>query len=433
MYQPDLSHVKRTELYRGIVIDGLPVFTSAWKTDNLSTGSSTSTQVKLPLTSAGNYDFLVDWGDDSTDMITAWDQTEVTHTYSSAGTYTIKITGTITGWSFNNTGDRLKIIGVSNWGTLNPGNIPGQFYGTSNMVVTATNHMGLGGVTNMASMFRNSAFNQPINTWDVSAVGGFLSMFEGSDFNQPIGSWDITNAPTLTNMFAITDFDQDISGWNTSGVTNMSTMFFNTPFNQSIDAWDVTSVQLMNDMFHLSSYNKALNSWVPSSVTNFSSMFRQSVFNQPIGAWTLNSTGPVNMFTMFRDCPFNQAINAWDVSAVTNMTFMFFLNTAFDQDLSGWDVSSVTVMGSMFRGATGFDQDLGAWDIVALTDATGMFQDHALSTANYDALLIGWEANTHNTGVTFHAGTSTYSAGAAATARADLVTDTWAITDGGPA
>ena len=87
----------------------------------------------------------------------------------------------------------------------------------------------------------------------------------------------------------------------------------------------------------------------------------------------------------------------------------------------------------MFDGATAFDQDLGDWDIVALTDAGTMFAGVTLSTANYDALLIGWEANTHNSSVALDGGNSTFSAGAAATARADLVTDSWSITDGGAA
>ena len=38
-------------------------FISTWKTDNTSYGSSTATQVKLPLISSGSYNFTVDWGD----------------------------------------------------------------------------------------------------------------------------------------------------------------------------------------------------------------------------------------------------------------------------------------------------------------------------------------------------------------------------------
>jgi hypothetical protein len=57
-----------------------------------------------------------------------------------------------------------------------------------------------------------------------------------------------------------------------------------------------------------------------------------------------------------------------------------------------------------------------------------------LSTANYDSLLTGWEAQAVQNNVNFHGGNAKYSAGAPATARAALIADhTWTITDGGPA
>jgi hypothetical protein len=76
-------------------------FYSTWNTSNTSTGSSTATQIKLPLVATGTYNFVVDWGDGtSPETITAWNQAETTHTYATAATYIIRITGTITGGHF---------------------------------------------------------------------------------------------------------------------------------------------------------------------------------------------------------------------------------------------------------------------------------------------------------------------------------------------
>jgi len=59
-----------------------------------------------------------------------------------------------------------------------------------------------------------------------------------------------------------------------------------------------------------------------------------------------------------------------------------------------------------------------------------MFIRATLSTTNYDALLNGWDAQTLQSGVTFHGGNSTYCAGEAA--RANMISsDSWTITDGG--
>jgi hypothetical protein len=90
-----------------------PAFISTWKTDNQTTGSSTATQVRLPLESSGTYNFKVDWGDGSASTITTWNDVNTIHTYAAAGTYTLTIVGTITGFRFNNSGDREKIINIS--------------------------------------------------------------------------------------------------------------------------------------------------------------------------------------------------------------------------------------------------------------------------------------------------------------------------------
>ena len=102
-------------------------FISTWDTTKISDTSSNSNQIKLPLKSNGEYDFMVDWGDGTTDLITEYNQDEVTHTYSQEGVYEIKIDGIIKGFSFNNAEDRLKLLDILQYGTLNLGNGGGYF------------------------------------------------------------------------------------------------------------------------------------------------------------------------------------------------------------------------------------------------------------------------------------------------------------------
>ena len=126
-------------------------------------------------------------------------------------------------------------------------------------------------------------------------------------------------------------------------------------------------------------------------------------------------------------------VNLWDVSHVTNMSGLFYSAENFNSDISGWDVSAVTNMDRMFQYAYSFDQNIGSWDISNVTNMTKMFQYATLSTANYDALLIGWAAQTVKPNVNFNGGNSKYSAGTAATARGVLTSspNSWIITDGG--
>jgi len=55
-----------------------------------------------------------------------------------------------------------------------------------------------------------------------------------------------------------------------------------------------------------------------------------------------------------------------------------------------------------------------------------------LSSTNYDALLIGWDAQNLQNGVSFNGGNSQFCSTAAQTARANMIaSDGWSITDGG--
>jgi len=84
----------------------------------------------------------------------------------------------------------------------------------------------------------------------------------------------------------------------------------------------------------------------------------------------------------------------------------------------------------MFGSADSFNQNLGAWNVINLLYANDMFDGIALSTSNYDALLMGWDARVLRTYVTFSGGNSTYCYGESA--RTHMIdTDHWYISDGG--
>jgi surface protein len=390
-------------------------FISTWKTDYL--GVSANDQITLPLVNGGTYNCTVDWGDTQQSEITSWDDSDATHTYTTPGTYKVTITGIIRGFQFNNGGDRLKIVNISQWGVLNLGNSGNYFYGCNRLRITASDILDLTGTTNMSGAFRmcNSITTIPsINNWDVSKVIDMSYMFfQAIQFNGNINDWDVSKVTNMAWMFSLAQtFNCDLN-WDVSKVTDMNHMFYQANvFNGNIDNWNV------------------------SSVTNMSFMFQQTqVFNRNL-SWNVSNV--LDMSYMFRYAnAFNGNIDNWNVSSVTNMSYMFNEANAFNGNIDNWNVSNVTNTHGMFWSAYSFNQNIGNWNISNVTDINSMFSLITLSTANYDALLIGWAARAQSSGVTsgltFNGGNSQYSAGAAAAARAVLTgaPNNWTITDGG--
>lgn len=181
-----------------------------------------------------------------------------------------------------------------------------------------------------------------------------------------------------------------------------------------------------------------IKSWGPLRLGNNHSYF-YGCSNLTITATDiLDLTGTTTFLRIFRGCSSLTtipSINGWDVSSITDMTYAFVDCSSFNQDLSSWDTSSVTSMYFMFFDCLAFDQNMSSWDITSVTNMDGMFSGVigvTLSTPNYDALLVGWEAQVEQPNVIFHAGNSKYTGGgAAAAARAALVANGWTITDGG--
>ncbi len=141
-----------------------------------------------------------------------------------------------------------------------------------------------------------------------------------------------------------------------------------------------------------------------------------------------------SLFNFYGDCSsFDGDITNWDVSGVSLMNAMFNRASVFNQDISSWDTSSVLSMSGMFNDATAFNQNLGGWDISSLFSCIFMLTDSGLSTANYDALLIGWAAQAPNiqSNVTLSTGPQRTNASLAAYNTLTSATYSWNISDGG--
>jgi surface protein len=272
------------------------LFTTEWTT------TANAESIQLPYIGAGTYTGTIDWGDGNTDVN---DGTVSTHTYATAGTYTVIIDGDCIGWDTNLISGSTYWTSVVNWGQLQLSTdnfgynfaycpnldlssvqgtldltgvtvLDGLFYDcTSLTTINNINSWDTSAITTMNSMFGNcSVFNQALS-FNTSAVTNIGSMFNGcSVFNSAL-TFDTSFVESMEGTFSdATAFNQPLS-FDTSAVTNMELMFNNaTAFNQNIGTWDVANVTTFTDFmtgktpatFSTTNLNAIYNGWSTQAV-----------------------------------------------------------------------------------------------------------------------------------------------------------------------
>ena len=261
-------------------------FITTWKTE------SDNKAITINFVGTG---MNIDWGDNNTDTNVSGSQT---HTYATVGTYTVSVTGGLTGLTLeiplDDYGDPdtvRELVSIDQWGNTSWTSMNSAFTGASNMVYNATDVPNLSNVSDMSNMFYSaSSFNGDLSSWDVSKVTDMSGMFySASSFNGDLSSWNVSQVKDMAGMFSSArSFNGDISSWDVSQVTNMRTMFAVAhSFNGDLSSWDVSKVTNMNLMFaRATAFNGDISSWNVSQVKDMSNMFgRANSFEQNLGKW----------------------------------------------------------------------------------------------------------------------------------------------------
>jgi len=356
-----------------------PDFVATW---NVANDGDTIT---LPLLSGGTYSGTIDWGDSSSDSLSYANRT---HTFASAGTKTITLSGTIEGFRFNNGGDKTKFLDVSNWG---------------NMTIT-TNRVFVG-----CTNFTISATDAPT----ITSSSGDYFFYNCHALGTPdLSGWNVSTITRYQNAFRATGFNPILTGWFHSNVTTIRYAFLNnSSWNRSLDGQDFSGV---TDAYEF---------------MRGCSGFNSSVANLSFGT-------NANLHGMFQSCTSftGTGLDSWDTSNVDSFNRTFSTCSNMNGDISGFDTSNATNFMYMLNQCDAFRGAMDQWDINQATNLTSFMSGATgITTANYDALLIAWDAQ----GAMSFSGTANFGGskytggGAAAAAHASLVTKWGGITDGG--
>ena len=380
--------------------------------------SISGAEVWLPLVQGGSYNFEVDWGDGSRDVITSAGELKARHVYDTDSVHVVRVRGLVRGWSYgNSSGNPAKKLEIARWGSLQLGDtdrqfeklslslcatdapdlsktdsLEGLFHGSHlsrrcpvpNMTGKACDSLAdlskwdVSNITNMYELFAGaSGFSNDLSNWHVSNVANMGAMFASAlTFNGNLSAWDVSNVTNMSSMFdTALDFNGDLSRWDVSKVTDMSRMFgLAQHFNGDLSAWNVSNVESIHHMFYLaSSFAGDLSDWDLPKVTDMSYLFYTAeLFNSDLSKWDVSHVSDMS-FMFYGAESFNADVSGWDVSKVTDMSDMFHFAYAFNRDLSKWKVSKVTSMTNMFFYATAFNGGVAGWDVSSVTDMSYMF------------------------------------------------------------
>ena len=230
-------------------------FVTVWRT------TAPAETITVPMTT-GTYNAVINWGDGTPDsVITSSTDADRIHAYAVAGDYTVTITGTFPRIFFNNTGDRLKLIKILNWGAVGWTSMASAFFGCANLdEVSATDafNITISSTNGMTSMIRgcDSLVSIDLTGLDLGACTSLSSTFFGNTaLEEVLGleTWDSALITTLANMFSGSTelVNVDLSAFNIGAVTTASNMLFGSTlpadlYTALLIAWAAQSPSLQN-------------------------------------------------------------------------------------------------------------------------------------------------------------------------------------------
>ena len=294
-----------------------------------------------------NYNFVVDWGDESPqNEVSSFDDLDKTHVYELAGEYTIKISGICEGFQnvesmINMGAHSSELIEVLSLGDMDWKDLSYAFalnYNLTNVSFGDTSQ-----VTNMSFIFYGAINATPDTSgWDTRQVTDMSHMFRGAVYATPDTSgWDTRQVTDMSYLFSgAINATPDTSGWDTRQVTDMSFMFNEaTLANPKTETWDTSQVTRMNYMF----------------------------YNAPLA---------------------DPNTEDWNTSQVINMGSMFYNAFNANPNTEDWSMDQVVDMRFMFYNAIKANPNTRKWNLISLKRVDRTFSDSGISSDNYSDFLI---------------------------------------------
>jgi surface protein len=444
-----------------IPISGVGVLNQVDPDMVLGITSDTDGTFTLPLQNATTT-ITVDWGDASSDVITTYNQAELTHTYASTSTnYDITISGQFGGIRFAGGGDRVRLRNIQNWGSTVWSSMDSAFYNCTNMTITATDkpncsqvvtfYRAFGLCSSLTSIDLNGVISSNCTTFsevfqsctllssvdilggDTSGVITFAKLFNNCPALVSIDVTGIVTSTTTTinNMFALCSTLTTITktGWDTSNVTTLSKFVSGCSALVSLDlsALDLAKVTTWEEM--CSSCVNMTSFTPPASCASVTTFYRAFFICSKLVSVDLSGKITANCTTlsgMFQSSPLITTIDLSGgvYSGITTFNNMCINCSALSTiNVTNLVTATATNIGGMFSGCTSLTTaEIDTWDIQGITNATNFMASVTLTTAKYDAMLIEMDSQNPVDSVSWNFGSSTYTGGTVDSGTTDSTT-----------
>ena len=245
------------------------------------TTTSPNTVFTLPLVDYAGFspNIGVTWGDGSSDTITSSTALNRAHTYTSAGTYNISISGFMPGFKVNNNAAiRGLIVALIQWGIVGVRTI--DFYGCNNLtsIPGSASLSAVGGYTGLSEVI---SFAGAFRATGLTSIPSDLFAFSpnASTFSNAFANTPLTSVPSglFTFNTQATDFSSCFSACTsltTVPVTlfdsNVNAVNFSSTFRNCLSLTTClqftnnTAVTVFSNVYNMSTTSNALTGTAPT-------------------------------------------------------------------------------------------------------------------------------------------------------------------------
>jgi hypothetical protein len=234
----------------------------------LTVGNGQLYELPLVTVSGTQPNIQVSWGDGSSSPIIQ-DVTDIEryHTYTSAGTYTVSILGSLPGFRVDNSVYKLLYTSIIDWGNVGLRSV--NFYGCTNITTIPGGAIGLSRVTQFNNTFRSTSITSipsDLFTLAVSAES-FTDTFSFTKITSvPANLFDsCTSATSFSSTFnactSLVSVPTELFRYNTQ-VINFSSTFRNNRALTNIPTFQYNpNVTVFLNIFNMSSTTNGSSSW----------------------------------------------------------------------------------------------------------------------------------------------------------------------------